>query len=69
MTLTTHERAELALRARGYTPNLLRSCDAAELSALAALCGEDGTLADDLAANLRAWLEAYYAARKAVVED
>ena len=69
MGLTTHERAELALRARGYTPNLLRSCDVSELTLLAALCSEDGTLADDLPAKLRAWLEAYYAARKAVVED
>lgn len=69
MPLTTHERAARALTARGYAPNLLRSCDAAELTALAALCGEDGTLADDLPAKLRAWLEAYYAARKAVVED
>ena len=69
MALSTHERAAKVLAARGYAPNLLRSCDAAEMASLAALCGEDGTLEDDLPTKLRAWLEAYYAARKAVVED
>jgi hypothetical protein len=65
---TSQERAARVLAIHGRAPATLRGMDAAEVSALAALCDESGNLVDGGASTFRATLRAYYDRHKATDE-